>query len=155
MKTCSYENCEEKYYAKGLCKSHYDRLPERRKKRARSQKAWEKRTKRWVKKARTSRRRFTVAKGVARRKGRSWNIMFETFKALICLSCNYCGGKLNETGSGLDRCDNRLGYEIENVVPCCSDCNFKKGSLEAAGFTYPRIMDLMKELVHENTTENC
>ncbi len=155
MGTCSHKDCGKKHYAKGLCKGHYDKLPERRKKRARSQGAWEKRTRRWIKKSRTPRRRFTVAKGVARRKGLTWDITFETFTTLICLPCNYCNGKLGETGSGLDRRDNRLGYETKNVVPCCGPCNFKKGSLEAAGFTYPRIMDLMKELVRENTAKNC
>ncbi len=147
MKGCSYEDCGEKHYAKGFCKTHYDGLPERRGKRAASQRAWENQTRRWVKKARTPRRRFTVAKGVARRKKRTWNISFEAFVILIGLPCHYCGGKLNETGCGLDRQDNRLGYEMGNVVSCCADCNFKKGCLEAAGFIYPRILDLMKELI--------
>lgn len=28
--------------------------------------------------------------------------------------------------NGIDRVDNNKGYEIENVVTCCTDCNKKK-----------------------------
>ena len=28
VRTCSFRNCKEKYYAKGLCKYHYERSPE-------------------------------------------------------------------------------------------------------------------------------
>jgi hypothetical protein len=28
--------------------------------------------------------------------------------------------------NGLDRVDNGKGYEIDNVVPCCKECNYAK-----------------------------
>jgi hypothetical protein len=38
--------------------------------------------------------------------------------------CHYCGGMLlDETGCGLDRRNNSIGYTIENVLPCCGVCN--------------------------------
>lgn len=43
--------------------------------------------------------------------------------------CVYCGDScLNtETGYGIDRLDNKKGYEKNNVVACCSNCNIAKG----------------------------
>lgn len=37
--------------------------------------------------------------------------------------CVYCNGELPPSSYGLDRKDNNVGYTIENVVPCCKDCN--------------------------------
>jgi hypothetical protein len=31
--------------------------------------------------------------------------------------------------NGIDRIDSSAGYVPSNVVPCCHDCNFMKGSL--------------------------
>lgn len=42
--------------------------------------------------------------------------------------CNYCGGMLPPTGTGLDRMNNSLSHTCYNVVPCCSMCNRKKSN---------------------------
>ena len=42
--------------------------------------------------------------------------------------CYYCNLELNETGIGLDRLDNKNGYNIDNVVPCCGPCNYTRGN---------------------------
>ena len=39
-------------------------------------------------------------------------------------NCSYCDNKINELG--IDRIDNKMGYTLNNVVPCCSRCNFMK-----------------------------
>lgn len=39
-------------------------------------------------------------------------------------NCYYCGDKIN--GLGIDRVDNKKGYVKDNIVPCCSKCNFMK-----------------------------
>ena len=39
-------------------------------------------------------------------------------------NCSYCGSKIN--GLGIDRIDNKLGYNLNNMIPCCSRCNFMK-----------------------------
>ena len=52
-------------------------------------------------------------------------------------NCHYCGKHpsstsktKNDTGdyiyNGIDRLDNTQGYFIDNVVPCCHECNYSK-----------------------------
>lgn len=43
--------------------------------------------------------------------------------------CHYCG-KNDWTKLGCDRIDNDLPHTPDNVVPCCSECNQKKGSIK-------------------------
>ena len=51
----------------------------------------------------------------------------EMYYNLICCPCFYCGEYLDDsTGVGLDRCDNKKGYTLNNVVPCCARCNRMK-----------------------------
>lgn len=54
----------------------------------------------------------------------------EFFK-IISRPCYYCGriGKM-----GVDRFNNSLGYTKTNVVPCCSECNYFKGSRNGGEF---------------------
>ena len=61
------------------------------------------------------------------------------FGRLTKMDCHYCGAPPSqEIGgkdtlyiyNGLDRVDNKIGYLITNVVPCCSMCNFLKGKLD-------------------------
>ena len=57
----------------------------------------------------------------------------EQHARLLTKPCHYCGGKLEETGTGLDRLDHTRGYVRGNVVPCCGVCNTIKGLLERFG----------------------
>jgi len=63
--------------------------------------------------------------------------------------CHYCGEELFWPRSkhegyqtNLDRKNNALGYTKENVVPCCGDCNFLKGSR----FSYEEFLLIAKSL---------
>lgn len=70
--------------------------------------------------------RFTSAKNSAITRGKEWNISLEEFILLIEKSCYYCNNQMgagNNYGSGLDRIDNTIHYNINNVVPCCKICN--------------------------------
>lgn len=51
----------------------------------------------------------------------------ETFKQEIMKDCYLCGKqKMDAHCNGLDRFDNTNGYLIENVRPCCGNCNYMK-----------------------------
>jgi len=70
---------------------------------------------------------------------KSKNLVFEIdpaqFLDLVSSPCRYCGRpahrKISESKpdlyTGIDRLDNRTGYVLKNVVPCCWDCNNAKG----------------------------
>lgn len=48
--------------------------------------------------------------------------------------CTYCGGDLPKWGHGLDRINSSLGYTLENIVPCCKQCNKAKNTLSCEEF---------------------
>lgn len=82
-------------------------------------------------KSRTPEGQFQRAKDIARRGKlkKSWTLTFEQYASLRAKPCHYCGFPLPETGLGLDRLDHHGGYEIGNVVPCCTECNLIKGAI--------------------------
>lgn len=94
----------------------------------------------------------------ARDRGFSFSLTREEFAAIVCLSCYYCGsppikmnkylridGTLRKAGkhpvsmetanrawaalNGVDRKNSNIGYETNNCVPCCTKCNFSKGTM--------------------------
>jgi hypothetical protein len=68
--------------------------------------------------------RFSRAKARASIVGLSWSIDFSAYEQLVSLPCAYCDLSLNQKfGYGLDRLNNDLGYDPNNVAPCCSECN--------------------------------
>lgn len=77
--------------------------------------------------ARLDATRFRHGELSAMRKGRVWAFTFSQWKALVIgQSCHYCSGKLSDTGYALDRKDPKVGYTVDNCVPCCGECNFLK-----------------------------
>jgi ATP-dependent Clp protease protease subunit len=72
---------------------------------------------------------FNAGKGQASERKMPWNISKAEFALLRSKPCFYCGGSLPPSGSGLDRIilDKKIGYKIDNVVPCCGSCNSIKG----------------------------
>ena len=87
---------------------------------------------------RSSRGRFVFAKNLAKRRELTWNIPFETYVDLLTEKCHYCGSGLNETGIGLDRKNNKFGYDLGNVVSCCGLCNITKSD----NFSYEEMLYL-------------
>ena len=56
------------------------------------------------------------------------SITQEQFELEIKKPCHYCKKPMEKhTGSGLDRLDCKIGYHLENIVSCCTDCNLGKG----------------------------
>jgi len=87
--------------------------------------------------------KLRMMKANAKRKHLDWAISDEDVLELIKKNCYYCGaapapskkklyrnGRLNGDfpSNGLDRVDNDKGYTLDNVVPCCSNCNSLKGA---------------------------
>lgn len=94
--------------------------------------------------------RFSRARSAAKRRGKTWELTVDQYKLLISKPCFY--GKDHPcatTGSGLDRLNNKIGYTIINVVPCCGLHNTQKGLLEMIGFQFPRTVELMTELTQK------
>lgn len=81
-------------------------------------------------------KRYKQYAKAAELRGLPFCIDAETFEQLVVLPCKYCGlTPLNEnTLNGLDRIDNSLGYIIDNIVPCCSTCNWAKRTTNASEF---------------------
>ncbi len=61
-----------------------------------------------------------------------WNLTEEQFIIFDKKPCFYCGCPMKKIG--LDRVNNAIGYEVGNVVPCCTKCNLAKRSLSQAEF---------------------
>lgn len=54
--------------------------------------------------------------------------------------CKYCGDiasncTLDFAYNGIDRVDNRIGYNDDNAVSCCKTCNRMKGKMSVNEFT--------------------
>jgi hypothetical protein len=72
---------------------------------------------------RTTIGRYNTAKQVARKRGIEFSLSLEEFERLRSQPCAYCDGPLPETGGGLDRKENQIGYTTANACPCCVECN--------------------------------
>lgn len=58
--------------------------------------------------------------------------------------CFYCSGDPPETGAGLDRIDNSKGYTFDNVIPCCTNCNYLRSDLLTVQETKAVVSLLMR-----------
>lgn len=58
----------------------------------------------------------------ANAKGFGFELTEKHFDELLDASCYYCDG----APTGFDRVDNKKGYLLNNVVPCCYHCNMMK-----------------------------
>jgi len=84
-----------------------------------------------------------------------FSITKEDFRNLIKMNCHYCNNPPNDhsyktnNGSliynGLDRVDSTKGYILDNVVPCCAECNWMKGKSSYHDFLN-RIKTIYKNL---------
>jgi len=92
---------------------------------------------------------FLMYKQDARKRNHAFNIPRDEFDKLITSNCYYCGQppyqvfrKPNDrkyrrdsiVHCGIDRYDNSIGYELDNVVSCCWNCNRAKNSLNGDEF---------------------
>jgi hypothetical protein len=84
-------------------------------------------------------------KSNAKRKGYEFTLTDEEITNLFQSECFYCGSEpkniYNRPKSnghyvynGIDRKDNDIGYTLDNVVSCCSQCNYIKNSFNYDDF---------------------
>lgn len=77
----------------------------------------------------TDETRFIRSKSSAKFRNIDWKISLSEFKVLCNKECYYCTNLIcNKVlfSSGLDRINNDIGYQIDNVVSCCESCNLIK-----------------------------
>lgn len=87
--------------------------------------------------------RFNKLKVKAKNRSIELKLSFEQYEKLVKENkCHYCQLELPETGYGLDRKNNKIGYTIKNSVPCCSFCNAIKSNL----LTYKETKYIIKKL---------
>lgn len=70
--------------------------------------------------------RFQNAKHGAIKRNKNFLLTYDEFCKIVSEPCFYCNNEMGFTtkaGSNLDRLDNLIGYEINNVVSCCWTCN--------------------------------
>lgn len=71
----------------------------------------------------------------ARNKGMSFELTKADYLALTSSACHYCcRASCDGHTNGIDRKDNARGYEVDNVVPCCGECNRMKSTLGDTDF---------------------
>jgi len=68
--------------------------------------------------------RYSRYKTSAKKRNLAFTLSLEEFGAYWQQPCIYCGDSISTIG--LDRVDNERGYEPDNVVPCCTGCNYSK-----------------------------
>lgn len=78
----------------------------------------------------------------ARKRNLPFALSDKELRRLFTSICYYCGappasiwkGATAFVYNGLDRIDNTLGYIPDNVVPCCTTCNFAKREMSRVDF---------------------
>lgn len=114
----------------------------------------------------TFRRLFYNYRKGAKKRNYAFELSREEFESLIFKNCFYCGIKPNTTSNmlkgfryskekedlgwitynGIDRLNNKLGYNAQNVVTCCETCNKLKMDLSYDAFVS------QIELIYKNLT---
>ena len=66
--------------------------------------------------------------------------------------CYYCGSEIETVG--IDRVDNKIGYEFDNCVPCCGLCNKMKNSYNSKKFVEhcKKISFYLKKYLTDNNS---
>ena len=76
--------------------------------------------------------RWDFYKKNARNRNIKWELTYEQFMTFWQKPCYYCGTEIETIG--LDRVDNSKGYNLDNIVSCCSICNYAKRKLTKEQF---------------------
>lgn len=121
-KGCKSKDCSFLHFAHGWCRRHY--LSEEKN---------------------TLQEKYKTSKRQAYSRKLNFTLTIEQYIELSKLNCFYCDHEVKSKSSGLDRIDNSKGYHIDNVVRCCSFCNYIRGNLLTTEET-KSIVNLLKKL---------
>lgn len=73
-------------------------------------------------------KRLWQYKANCKKYNRIWSLIDDYAKFLFESDCVYCGREPSEYDlNGIDRIDSEQGYNENNCVPCCRNCNEEKG----------------------------
>lgn len=79
-----------------------------------------------------------------------FSLEFSSYQSLVSLGCHYCNKDLlRETGCSLDRIEPKLGYVVQNIVPCCGACN----QIRNVHLTYDEMKVAMKAITEHRKTK--
>lgn len=90
-----------------------------------------------------SRKLYNNYKNSAKSRNILFDLSYADFLTIVAQDCHYCDSKPNMVDivygdefihNGVDRIDSSKGYEVGNVVPCCTICNFGKNDLSYEEF---------------------
>lgn len=111
-----------------------------------------------AKQSRSMKSRMNGYKNGAKKRNFEWLLSYEDFVKISTRPCFYCGSEpfkwdcmtnspsLQKNSpnvnpkdyeirfTGIDRYDSKLGYTIQNSVPCCKNCNRAKSDLQFDDF---------------------
>lgn len=97
---------------------------------------------------------YSAYRSTAKMKNRKFELTKHHFEQLIKSECHYCG-EVNSNCftrneevfryNGIDRKDSSLGYEVQNVVPCCVKCNHGK-----LAYTQDEFLQWIKKVYAKN-----
>ena len=85
--------------------------------------------------------RYQQYKKGAEKRSISFNISIDEFSKFWRKNCSYCDSEIETIG--LDRVNSKSGYEIDNIVPCCFDCNNLKMGRDLEDW-YSKMIKILK-----------
>ena len=78
--------------------------------------------------------RFSNYKKRAKKKQIKLKLTKKQFEEITSKPCHYCGGFSRNNFVGLDRVDLHSNYDLDNVLPSCSMCNYMRWIYEQEVF---------------------
>jgi hypothetical protein len=91
----------------------------------------------------TQKGRLTSYKNNALHRNIDWNLSDKEFFSFWQKPCFYCNEEISTIG--IDRIDSLLPYNIDNIVPCCYQCNIIKMDYSLEEFKI-RVMKIYNNL---------
>jgi hypothetical protein len=80
----------------------------------------------------------------AHARGFEWTLSAAEYYEIKSRPCHYCKRQILSASGGLDRIDNSRGYHIDNVLPCCVECNKTRNDIYTVEETEVMISALLE-----------